>query len=341
MISFFYQVIKELFRTFALVLLAHGYDNGKDTFERTYGHSINKDNIDSKEESGWRKAVLLIVLFFSLVVVSYGLFIERLHLFGTSPVDNLMKRLGAQQSAQLAPSEANSPPPIPEPMLRAVAKPVPLPPPSRSPPVPSRTDQLRRAVAAWRSKGIEADPAGLELLKSLRDTDQGSLGDDDWRSAKNASDVLNASSIGMSAQTAGRLPYFVRASSGDQQDVEVANQIKLALEQAQMMPAPDEDHAAIVIELGKATIGDTQNRPEEAGETWFEDALLPMSVVYNADKRNVVPPISSVGHYSARVSDDRDQSSLRGCALLDAGLNATSTFLSQVGLTASTVRPDC
>lgn len=231
------------------------------------------------------------------------------------------------------------PPPVPTPVL---PKPLPVPHPKPAAPAPSRADLLLAALREWRSHGVAGDGARLELLRTETEAELDRLGDVDQITRDEISAaraVLNASRTGISEQTMGELPIYVRTSGEDENAL--SKNLSDALTQDQFVMASDEQHAALIIVLGAPDYAPLETFQAGIYTRWRAAVKLPVEIIYNNPKtrRAALPASVASGHAEGAIDIGGER--LKSCALLDAGLSAVDTFAKSVDGLDRAQRPSC
>jgi hypothetical protein len=219
---------------------------------------------------------------------------------------------------------------------------VPPPPPPPPPPLPSRLDTLLAALKNWRSLGVKADPESLNLLRTVKDEDQAIFAGTNgsvWHEIKAAQDILNAPVSRLSAATLSRLPVFVTTAQQTELDLKLTQKVIDRLVDVGFKKSADEQHAAVIFILGKHKFDDIPNYTSGVQEFWAERVTLVAYAMFNSNSEDLFPEFSVTGYAEGSTEISRDK--LAGCALLDAGLNATDKFIEMIGAKSRPFREKC
>lgn len=226
----------------------------------------------------------------------------------------------------------------------ASQEPVPPPPPP-PPPSPSRLDTLLAALDQWRSLGVKADPASLSLLQTVKNEDQvifSKTSDSAWAEIQAPKDILRAPEIRLTAETLSRLPVFVKSVQQTERDLKLTHKVIERFVDAGFRMSANEQHAAVIIVLGAHKFVDIPNYPSGPSgvqEFWAERVTLAAYAIYNINNEELFPEFSVTGYAEGSTEISRDK--LAGCALLDAGLNATDKLIEMIGAKSRPFREKC
>jgi hypothetical protein len=219
--------------------------------------------------------------------------------------------------------------------------------PPPTPPVqnPSRLSSLLAALDQWRSLGVKADPGSLSLLQAVKNEDQvifAKASDSTWDEIQAPKDILRAPEIRLTAATLSRLPVFVKSVQQTERDLKLTQKVSQRLVDAGFRMSANEQHAAVIIVLGAHKFVDIPNYPSGPSgvqEFWAERVTLTAYAIYNINNEELFPEFSVTGYAEGSTEISRDK--LAGCALLDAGLNATDKFIEMIGAKSRPFREKC
>jgi len=189
---------------------------------------------------------------------------------------------------------------------------------------------------------VKADPESLNLLRTVKVEDQAIFAGTNgsvWHEIKAAQDILNAPVSRLSAATLSRLPVFVTTAQQTELDLKLTQKVIDRLVDVGFKKSADEQHAAVIFILGKHKFDDIPNYTSGVQEFWAERVTLVAYAMFNSNSEDLFPEFSVTGYAEGSTEISRDK--LAGCALLDAGLNATDKFIEMIGAKSRPFREKC